>query len=412
MTLFRESKAVGDLDLLQMLRLRWVKTIYALRRIIGDTRAHLLVVVPWLPIGGAEVLLADIMTHIAADWRLTIVTTERDTHRMEATFKAITPEIYHLPNFLDPQHWHEFIVALIESRDTTAVLSSGSKFFYDSLKSIKSQFPAVKILDILHNDFNKSHLASAIANTRYIDSHIVVSERIGRSLKRSGADPKSIVVIPNGVDFEYLFAPNLATAADARAGFGIATDAFVIGYVGRMSPEKRPLAVLNVAAPLLVTHPTARLLVVGDGPLAESFVAEARAEGIASQLHYFSYREHRSMPRFYAACDIIVLTSEIEGMPLAVLEALAMGCPVAVTDTGDLQRIVTDGVNGFIANVRSPADLTPRIAKLVLDREKLANMRAAARQSILEKNFSSDRMLNAYKELLSLAASASCHVAF
>ena len=89
-----------------------------------------------------------------------------------------------------------------------------------------------------------------------------------------------------------------------------------------------------------------------------------------------------------------------------------MGCPVAVTDTGDLQRIVTDGVNGFIANVRSPADLTPRIAKLVFDREKLANMRAAARQSILEKNFSSDRMLNAYKELLSLAASASCHTAF
>jgi|GEM_PF-7083730 len=55
-----------------------------------------------------------------------------------------------------------------------------------------------------------------------------------------------------------------------------------------------------------------------------------------------------------------------------------MGCPVAVTDTGDLQRIVTDGVNGFIANVRSPADLTPRIAKLVFDREKLANMRVAA----------------------------------
>jgi hypothetical protein len=54
----------------------------------------------------------------------------------------------------------------------------------------------------------------------------------------------------------------------------------------------------------------------------------------------------------------------------------------------------------------------PRIAKLVLDREKLANMRVAARQSILEKNFSADRTLNAYKELLSVAASASCHTAF
>lgn len=400
MTLLLESKPAGDfLDLLRMLRLRWAKTIYKLRRLIsGDTRPHLLVVVPWLPIGGAEIILADILTHLAADWRLTIVTTERDAHRMEPSFKVITPEIYHLPNFLDPQLWQEFIIALIESRGTTAVLSSGSKFFYDSLKSIKSQIPAIETLDILHND--QGHLAYALTNTRYIDRHIAVSERIGRSLKDGGVDPQSIVVIPNGVDFERLFAPDLVAAADARSDFGIAADAFVIGFVGRMSPEKRPLAFLDVAAPILAAHPTARLLVVGDGPLAESFTAAARAESIANRLHHVRRLEHGSMPKFYAACDIVVLTSKIEGAPLSVLEALAMGCPVAVTDAGDLRRIITDGVNGFIASVDSPADLTSHVATLALDREKLAKMRTAARQTIVEKGFSAERMLNTYKQLL------------
>ena len=366
----------------------------------ADWRPHLLVLVPWLPIGGAEVLLADILGGLKAEWHLSIVTTEPGDQALAPAFEAITREIYHLPDFIDRQHWFEFVAAVVISRDSRAILSSGSRFLYANLSKIKARFPAMLSYDILHNDAPRGHLASALRASRHIDRLIAVNERIGRSLTRGGAGAGSVAVIPNGVDYEGVFNPQKVDRDAARRRFDIEDGAFVIGFVGRMSEEKRPLAFLAVAAPILAAHPHVRLLVLGDGPMTEAFLDAARTAGIAGRLHHLPRLDRAAMPQFYAACSILVLSSRIEGTPLAMLEALAMGCPVAATDVGDAALIIREGINGFIAPVAVPGALTPRIAALAGDEAALGRMRMAARQSIIDTGRSADAMLAAYRTLM------------
>jgi glycosyltransferase involved in cell wall biosynthesis len=369
-------------------------------RDLGDLRPHLLVLVPWLPIGGAEVLLADILESLKAEWRLSIVTTKPGDQTLATVFAAITPEIYHLPDLLDRQHWFEFVVALLASRDSGAILSSGSRFLYKNLKRIKARFPAILSYDILHNDGPKAHLASALRRRRHIDRFIAVNERIGHGLIKGGAARKTVTVILNGVDYEGLFNPQKVDRHAARRRFDIEDGAFVIGFVGRMSEEKRPLAFLALAATALAAHPHVRLLVLGDGPMKDLFLETASAAGIVGRLHHVPRLDRAETPQFYAACSILVLPSRIEGSPLAMLEALAMNCPVAITDVGDAAHIIREGVNGFIAPVATPEVLTPRIAGLVGDEPALERMRAAARQSIIDTRRSADAMLAAYATLM------------
>lgn len=367
---------------------------------LADLRPHLLVLVPWLPIGGAEVLLADILDSLKAEWRLSIVTTETGDHALAPAFAAITSEIYHLPDLLDRRHWLEFIITLMASRGSSAILSSGSRFLYKNLKRIKARFPAILSYDILHNDAPRAHLASALRARRHIDRLIAVNERIGRALTRGGAGPGTVAVIPNGVDYEGIFNPQGVDIGAARERFGIGDGIFVIGFVGRMSEEKRPLSFLAVAAPILAAHPNVRLLVLGDGPMTKTFHHAASAAGIADRLHHLPGLDRAAMPQFYAACDILLLSSRIEGAPLAMLEALAMGCPVAATDVGDAALLIREGINGFIVPVAAPEALTPRIAKLVGDEAALERMRSAARRAVIDNGRSADAMLAAYRALI------------
>ncbi|TPJ48630.1 glycosyltransferase family 4 protein [Mesorhizobium sp. B2-7-1] len=367
---------------------------------LGDLRPHLLVLVPWLPMGGAEVLLADILDSLKAEWRLSIVTTETGDQALAPAFAAITTEIYHLPDLVERRHWFEFVAALMASRDSKAILSSGSRFLYKNLKRIKARFPAILSYDILHNDAPKAHLASALRARLHIHRLIAVNERIGRSLARGGASPGTVVVIPNGVDYEGVFNPQGVDLGAARRRFGIGDGTFVIGFVGRMSEEKRPLAFLAVVAPILAAHANVRVLVLGDGKMKTAFRDAARAAGIADRVHHLPRVDRAAMPQFYAACGILVMSSRIEGTPLVMLEALAMGCPVATTDVGDAALVIREGINGFIVPVAAPEALTPRIAGLVGDEAALERMRAAARQSIVDTGRSADAMLAAYRALM------------
>lgn len=369
----------------------------------ADVRPHLLVIAPWLAIGGAETQLAEILNSLKGDWRLSILTTEPGDQALAPAFLAITPEIYHLPNFLDRRHWLEFVAALLASRGSRAILSSGSRFLYANLKEIKSRFPALPSYDIHHNDAIEGHLASALGAKRYIDHFIAVSEGIGRSLVHGGAKAEAVAVIPNGIDYAVVFNPRRIQREAARAGYGIEDGSFVIGFAGRMSEEKNPLAFLAVAMPILTVHRHARLLVAGDGPMTAAFRKAARRAGVADRLHYPSNLDRSAMPEFYAACDVLVMVSRFEGTPLVILEALAMECPVAATDVGDVSLMISEGVNGFIAPASSPEALTPRIERLVTDQAALASMRIAARQSVIEAGRSTDVMLGAYRALIDQA---------
>jgi glycosyltransferase involved in cell wall biosynthesis len=154
--------------------------------------------------------------------------------------------------------------------------------------------------------------------------------------------PAPAWVVRNGVDSEW-FRPGLgATGVNLRPPG--ATE--VIGFAGRLVPQKRPEDFLAMAAAVASRHPGTQFLIAGDGSRRQHFELLARELGVAERVHFLGIVQ--DMRAFYGACDLLVLPSRSEGCPNIVLEAMAMKVPVVASDTVATREVVTPMRDGLL----------------------------------------------------------------
>jgi glycosyltransferase involved in cell wall biosynthesis len=275
------------------------------------------------------------------------------------------------------------------------VLSSGSAFAYSAVATIKQNHPDMTTVDILHNDLPSGHMRSALGATRYINYHVAVSDCVARSLATHGVPTDRIVTIRNGVDTQTLFNPENYDRAAARERLGLRLGDFVVAWVGRLDVEKRPDAFLRLVADLN-KHVPARAIMVGDGPLTAAVGKEVGRLRVDQAVTRVSHLARERMPEIYAAADALVMTSLIEGLPFVALEAIAMGCPVATTKVGELQSLIVEGVNGWLAPPDKPEALLGALLTLHGDETTRQQMRITARQSITNTDLNLSAMRDAY----------------
>ncbi|HEX8662620.1 MAG TPA: glycosyltransferase [Beijerinckiaceae bacterium] len=366
------------------------------RRSRADARSHLLVVVPYLPVGGSEIVLLEALEHIGKTWAISIVTTLPDDHAMRAAFARVTNEIYHAGDVFDSFRLQAFISGLITARGTRVVLSSNSGGFYRAVPELKAVHPGVAFVALIHNDLPTGLIRYAVETATSLERHVAVSHRVGESLIARGVPRERVVVVPNGIDTD-LFSPDTIARPAARAKLGIADDALVLAFVGRFSEEKRVGAFAEIVARLRDKVPV-RAIAVGEGDDEEPLRARIAREGLPIEI--VPRMPRADLVGLYAAADLVVLTSTVEGMPMVVLEAMATGCPVAVTDVGDVRRIVEPGRNGFVAPMDSPEDLAEPIVAAALEPGRLERMRESARAAVIGNGMTKAAMQEGYDRLL------------
>lgn len=148
--------------------------------------------------------------------------------------------------------------------------------------------------------------------------------------------------------------------------------------VGRLVPVKRWERFLAVVAELRKRRPDVRTAIVGGGVLMERFTEQARALGIEASLDLLG--QHDDVPGFLRRGKLWLLTSESEGLSIAMMEAMAVGLPVLAPDIGELGEMLIDGETGLFVDVEDPASTAERIAELLADPPRLARMSEAARR--------------------------------
>jgi glycosyltransferase involved in cell wall biosynthesis len=364
---------------------------------VPDPRPHLLVVIPWLADGGAEMLLLDVLTHLRAQWRMSIVTSLPDEQTLWSAFREITQEIFPLAGAFTEERQLAVVEHLIATRRTRVMLSSGSNFAYNALAELKRRHPDLATIDILHNDLTHGHIQSALKASQFIDRHVAVSERIASTLKHFGVSPSRVTTIPNGVDLETLFNPNTVDRQEVRHRLGLPKQTFVIAWIGRLAKEKRPEEFLHVVASL-APDVEVRALIVGDGPLARRLDRATRRLGLEPIIARLAHRNRKEIAEIYAAADALVLTSSVEGLPFVALEGLAMGCPVLSTRVGDLDSVIRQGENGWLVPVETPQALVAPLLALARNPDR-ANMRLRTRLSLDRARHSLTAMVDAYEQL-------------
>jgi teichuronic acid biosynthesis glycosyltransferase TuaC len=188
---------------------------------------------------------------------------------------------------------------------------------------------------------------------------LVVSEDLGRvAAEQYGADPERIRAIPNGCDAA-LFRPGDRQAA--RAALGLAQDAEVVLYVGRLVPEKGLRELVHATRGLLATRPRARVVLVGDGPLYAELAATLAAEP-ALPLQLAGSQAPAEVARWMVASDLVTLPSYSEGHPNVLVEALACGRPVVATPVGGIPEVV-DAASGLLVPARDADALADALAE-------------------------------------------------
>jgi glycosyltransferase involved in cell wall biosynthesis len=200
------------------------------------------------------------------------------------------------------------------------------------------------------------------------------------------------VVIENGIDLD-AFVPNTEARVRVRSELEIPPDAQVTGTVGRLSPIKNQPMLVRAVAPLL--GPGHHLVIVGDGPHRQTVEAEIHQSGKAAFTHLLGRRTdvHDLLP----ALDVFVLTSDSEGLPMVLPEAMACALPVVSTDVGGIADVIADGRTGYLVPKGDDATLRARIQQLLCDAELLHAMGTRAREVSLSR-YSATRMRDRYLE--------------
>jgi glycosyltransferase involved in cell wall biosynthesis len=162
------------------------------------------------------------------------------------------------------------------------------------------------------------------------------------SMAREGVHPKQVAHVPNGVEI-YGLRPSSGTAR-IRCELGIGTTTRVIGTVGRLYPHKGHRHLLSAFAQVLADGADAVLLMIGEGPLRADLEAQAMQLGVAGKTRFLG--ERADIPDLLACMDIYVHASLWEGMPNAVMEAMAAGKPVVATGVDGTTELITDGETG------------------------------------------------------------------
>jgi glycosyltransferase involved in cell wall biosynthesis len=240
---------------------------------------------------------------------------------------------------------------------------------------------------------------------RTADVLVAVSPEVRDELVQLGVAPREkFAVIRLGIPLEERLGDPTADA-DYRRAYGIPADAFVVGWVGRMTGVKDTGAVLDIVRAAREQGVDAVLCMVGDGPDRVRLEQRAHELGIARACYFVGYQE--DVAGYYRLFDAFLLPSVNEGTPVSAIEALASGTPVVANRVGGVPDVVRDGVDGFLVEHGDVAGAGSRIAALAGDPKLRKGFGEAGRARVLERYAVSrlvDDVDRLYRSLLSAKA--------
>ena len=202
-------------------------------------------------------------------------------------------------------------------------------------------------------------------------------------LDREDLPDDLVTMIPNGIDTE-VFSPASAGAREAaRAALGIPRDGLVIGGVGRLVAQKNFALFLEVAARVLAGHPSVLFVIAGTGPQEEALKEKVASLGISHRVRFLGHVSDRLA--LYHAFDALLMTSDFEGTPMVLLEAMSCGLPVVASAVDGIAEVCTDGHDALLIAPGDVAGFATALEGKLQDDGLMATLGRNARNTILER---------------------------
>ena len=231
-----------------------------------------------------------------------------------------------------------------------------------------------------------------------VDSIIGVSSQIECKYKAEGQVAR-VACIQNGIDFDRKLVQS--DRWRTRTDLGVDSGTCLIGTVGRLTPVKGIQYLLEAARILVRQRTNVKVLVVGDGSIRQDLMTQARDLGVSENIVFLGHREDTDT--LLQALDIFALPSLSEGIPMALLEAMAASRAVVASRVGGIPEIIEDKFEGFLVEPKDVDGLAEK-CRLLIESPELAKRMGEQAKIRVERDFSAtataDQVVSLYKELL------------
>lgn len=239
----------------------------------------------------------------------------------------------------------------------------------------------------------------------FLDRYIAVSEDLAQWFRATVKIPADKVdLIYDGVDLQRFSPEGKVGADDIPKGF-YDPETVVVGVVGRLAEVKNHRLLIDAFANMVEDfpeqHKTARLLIVGDGPLNETLMRQIKERDLESLVYMAGDRS--DVPELVRLMDIFVLPSLAEGVPNTILEAMSCGLPIVATDVGGNSELIDDGVHGRLVRSKDCRQLAEVLLELMQSPSDRVRMGQAGRAKVLQQfdwELTKNHYLSLYDELI------------
>ncbi|MBQ9086063.1 MAG: glycosyltransferase [Clostridia bacterium] len=254
------------------------------------------------------------------------------------------------------------------------------------------------LLTTAHNIYNPESFMERQYSTG--DLVVAVSERVRQDqIKNFHVDPNRVITILNGIDVRRKVITQ--SRVQVRKEYGISNDAFLVCTIAGLRPQKALDVLLKAAKVTCEAHENLYFLIVGDGPERDSLLRLREELGIQEKVIFSGFRQ--DVYNILNASDLFCLSSDYEGLPISILEAMLCGIPSVATDVGGVSEVIEDGVSGIVCEKQCVSQLADGIEKLLMNSEDWKKMSEKALEKSHEKfgaNIMAEKYCDAYESLL------------
>jgi L-malate glycosyltransferase len=364
--------------------------------------ARVLHLITRLPVGGAERMLIDIARGLNPQRFASIVCCIQDRGELAAQLDAAGIPVHALGRMRTKRFDWGAIRALVRLMREQRIDLVHSHLYHANLYGrLAARFAQVPAIATVHNTYVRRKFHRELLNRWLAGASarlIAVSEDVRSDLMKYDRIPaQKIAVIPNGIDVGRV--DTALTRGEARERLGLAEETIALGCVARLEEQKGHRFLLEALRMLNDPRhgaPRFRALLVGDGRLRAELEQRAGALGVAEWTQFLGTRH--DVPEILKALDLCVMPSLWEGLSVAMLEAMAAGLPLVISDVSGVSQVIGDNRYGLKVPAGDARALADAIAGLAADPARRRALGAAARERVLAR-FSAQAMLASLSRL-------------
>ena len=319
--------------------------------------------------------------------------------------QSVNNHVFHLKRKYDLSIISRLANFIEENKIDIVYSIENSSIFVMGLTKLLKKSPFKLIINTAGAPFHDTKLRQLYVRSFYLlnilimnflaSKVIAVSHGEKRLLIKRGARGGKISVVYNGIDLSPY--KKSKDPGYLESELDIQEDLPIVGTVARLTPVKGLIYLLRSIPSVLASFPNTRFMIVGGGFLQKSLEEEANKLEIKKNVLFTGSRQ--DVPSLLKFFDIFVLPSLKEGLPFAIIEAMATSIPVIATEVKGNREVVKDGISGILVPPKNPQDLAKAIINLLQDKEKAKRMGNAG-FSRAELNFSSEKFIQNLEDVM------------